>query len=88
MRPGTEAADFRAILGVILRGAERAGRSYVDINSGQLHRDVGGYPGPDHRMPVCCQVMRDAMRIGDEIVTVPPKGNGASLTIRYRLPRQ
>jgi 5-methylcytosine-specific restriction protein A len=49
---------------------------------------IGGYPGAGkHRMPVCCEAMRSEKRAGDEIVFEPPKGKGASLTIRYRLPR-
>jgi hypothetical protein len=36
-------------------------------------------------MPVCWSVMRQLMRIGDEIVAEPPKGAGASLRIRYRV---
>ena len=31
--------------------------------------------------------MRSAMRAGDVVIAEPPKGTGASLTIRYRLPR-
>ena len=38
-------------------------------------------------MPVCCQVMHGEMTKADEPVTAPPKGNGASVVIRCRLPR-
>jgi 5-methylcytosine-specific restriction protein A len=55
------------------------------ITAGQLHRDVGGYPGPSHRMPVCCSVMRQEMSHRDKVVAEPPKGAGASLTISYRV---
>jgi 5-methylcytosine-specific restriction protein A len=81
------AEKFRLVLHTWLKEAERTNRATVDINSGQLHRMVGGYPGVDHRMPVCCSVMEAEMRSGDAIVGAPPKGRGASLTIRYRLPR-
>ncbi len=67
--------------------AERRGDSYIDINSGELHRKVGGYPGPKHTMPSCCKVMYEEQRAGDKILSSPPKGLGASLTIRYKLPR-
>ena len=33
------------------------GAGHVEINSGELHRAVGGYPGADHRMPMCCDAM-------------------------------
>ena len=68
--------------------AERRGVPYVDINSGELHRQLGGYPGLDHSMPSCCNVMHEERRAGDQILSSPPKGRGASLTIRYQLPRQ
>ena len=81
------AQTFRAVLSKKLRDAEREGNKYVDINSGKLHREIGGYPGTAHRMPICCEVLRNEMSIGDRIVAAPKKGNGASLTITYRLPR-
>jgi len=61
--------------------------SFVDVVSGELHGLVGGYPGKNHRMPVCCDVMRKAMQPGDSVRTSPLKGKGATLTIRYILPR-
>jgi len=78
---------FQEALAARLRHAERSDGSFVEIEAGELHRDVGGYPGPDHRMPVCCLVMTREMRTGDRVVSSPPKGKRASLTIRYRLPR-
>lgn len=57
--------------------------AYIDINAGDVHRAVGGYPSSNHRMPVCCQTMRKLMNGTDEIVQSPPKGNGSLLTIRY-----
>ncbi len=83
-----KADDFRSALRRHLKNAERAGAKYIDINSGKLHREIGGYPGPSHRMPVCCEVMRGEMTIGDRIIAAPKKGNGASLIITYRLPRR
>ena len=65
--------------------ARRLNLTNIEINSGELHRKLGGYPGKNHRMPVCCHAMRKMMREGDVIISQPPKGNGASLTIRYFL---
>ncbi len=54
----------------------------------QLHRMLGsGIQEPNHRMPVCCNVMMQEMREKDEILCQPTKGKGAKLTIRYHLPR-
>ena len=77
------AAGFRATLRARMQGAEHASKTTVEINSGQLHREVGGYPGQNHRMPMCCAVMRSEMSAGDAILQEPPKKQGASLTIRY-----
>ncbi len=66
--------------------ARNAGKPHIDIRSGDLHKKIGGYPGPDHRMPVCCAAMRDEMEgTGDSILAQPPKGDGANLLIRYRV---
>ncbi len=83
----TTTSDFRAALNEIFALAEEEGHSFVDLKAGDLHRKVGGYPGHNHRMPVCCDVMRNAMAVGDTILYAPPKGKGATLEIRYRLPR-
>lgn len=82
------ADDFRNALKKFLGEGFGSSDSYVDINAGQLHRHVGGYPGRNHVMPVCCAVMHSEMNAGDEVIAQPPKGRGASLTIRYRLPRK
>lgn len=85
------ADDFRVELTGILQRAERQGRPHVEINAGELHRLVGDYPSRDdnqHAMPTCCSVMRSELEAEkDEIIYAPDSGNGASLTIRYRLPR-
>jgi hypothetical protein len=79
--------NFRTELMAELHRATQSGASYVEINSGKLHRSVGGYPGHSHRMPICCDALYEEQRAGDVVVSRPPKGKGASLTIRYKLPR-
>jgi hypothetical protein len=79
--------DFWLQLHLLLTEASDTHQPFVDIEAGELHRSVGWYPGPKHRMPICCRVMREEMRDGDIILDEPPKGTGASLVIRYRLPR-
>ena len=78
---------FKAELQKRLKAAEAQGAASVDINSGEIHRTVGGYPSTRHHMPVCCSVMYAEMRASDRTISQPPKGKGASLTIRYALPR-
>jgi hypothetical protein len=75
--------DFQNRLMAILNGARHSGKPYVDIESGNLYTQVGGYPNPNDRMPVCCEVMRRMMRVGDSVVKEPTSGQDASLTIRY-----
>jgi len=77
--------DFTDSLQKMKLTARESGAPSITITSGELHRLVGGYPGPNHRMPMCCEVMYAAMRKGDEIIYKPPKGKGASLKITYRL---
>jgi hypothetical protein len=78
---------FSHELASMLQKAREAGHSSVVITAGELHRRVGRYPGRDHRMPICCRIMREHMGPSDAIVRQPLKGNGASLTIRYALAR-
>lgn len=83
-RPPTT-ADFKLAIARLLQEASREGRTAVSIQAGELHRLVGGYPQPHNRMPMCCAAMRASMTAGDRFVQQPPKGNGASLTIEYRI---
>jgi len=81
------ASDFQTELNKIFQDAQAKGLSHVDVEAGHLHRRVGGYPGNNHRMPVCCNVMRQNIQTGDITLYAPPKGNGATLKIRYKIPR-
>jgi len=83
------ADDFKAGLFGMMSEIQKTGQEFAEINAGELHRRVGGYPGRDHRMPDCCQVMKAQLALdwGDRIVDEPPSGQGSTLTIRYRLPR-
>jgi len=63
--------------------AKSQGFDYVEIVSGDVHRTVGGYPGQNHRMPTCCEVMYSLMKGKDLVLESPPKGKGATLLIRY-----
>ena len=82
--------DFQRELRALLFAASQAERrQHVTVDAGELHRRVGGYPdntGKTNRMPICCSVMDAEMQDGDEIIARPPSGQGATLTINYRLP--
>ena len=82
-----KADDFRSELRARLRAAELAGKAFLDVNAGDVHRAIGGYPGPKtHRMPMCRSVMRQELHAGDSIVS-ERASDGASFTARYKLPR-
>ena len=76
---------FREGLLAQLGRASSFGRITVLINSGELYRSLGGYPGSNHRMPSCCDAMQDEMKPGDPLLI--ERTNGAGMTVRYLLPR-
>jgi hypothetical protein len=80
--------DFQEELNNMFKEAQSQGKPYVDISAKKLHEEVGWYPNNgNHRMPVCCDVMKKNKKPEDDILRHPPKGNGATLVIRYKLPR-
>jgi 5-methylcytosine-specific restriction protein A len=84
--PTTE--DFRAELKAQIERAANQGRPHIEVNAGELHRVVGGYPGNNHRMPQCCDAMRDELKRGDaRVIFETESGQAPALTIRYYLPR-
>ena len=77
--------EFQRGLDRILEEARNLGKPYEDVRAGDLHKSVGGYPARNHRMPVCCSVMRKNMKGSDTILPNTLKKDGASLRIRYNL---
>ena len=75
--------DFEIALQTRFQRAKEQGERSIVVKSGDLHQEVGGYPGHNHRMPLCCAVMREMMREGDTVDSSPESGQGASLLIRY-----
>ena len=81
--------EFEVSLTAIFQEAESMGLVAIEVNSGNLHRRVGGYPNKsgDHRMPMCCNAMYSLMGPIDSVVSQPDSGKGASVIVRYSLPR-
>ena len=78
--------DFVQEIKALLINATQLGFQEVTINAGNLHRRVGDYPGTtNHRMPSCCDAMRECARQGDCELPNSLKRNGASFAIRYKL---
>ena len=89
MPPST--GEFRAELRAQIKRARQQDRPHAEINAGELHRTLGGYPPkvgePAAAMPSCAEVMWQEYREGrDDIIHQPDSGRGASLTIRYKFP--
>jgi len=78
---------FETALHDILARADEQERQSVEVNAGELHRQLGGYPGPAHQLALCCAVMRQAMRPGDVVTHQGPDAADAALTIRFAMPR-
>jgi hypothetical protein len=76
---------FRQELLAQMNRAAKGGRIDVLINSGDLYRSLGGYPGSQHGMPLCCDAMQAEMKSGDTLLV--QRTNGAGMTVRYLLPR-
>ena len=72
MRPTAE--DFLAALRGRFKRTSRTGDRSLKVCSGDLHEEVGSYPGTDHRMPTCCRVMRDEMTQADKVLAARPSG--------------
>lgn len=79
--------DFQVQLDQLLQEASKQGRPHFDIEAASLHHMVWGYYGRKHRLPQCCYVMKKTMRHGDLVIKEADQDQGASLTIRYMLPR-
>jgi 5-methylcytosine-specific restriction protein A len=76
---------FRQEILAQMSRATRHGSIDIVINSGELYRSLGGYPGSMHGMPACCDAMRAEMVPGDILLVEQTSGPG--MTVRYRLPR-
>lgn len=76
---------FRQELLAQMGRAATGGRIDVLINSGELYRSLGGYPGSSHGMPFCCDAMQQEMKPGDTLLV--EQASGAGMTVRYLLPR-
>ena len=63
------------------RLAKVSGRKELILRSGDIHNDLG----LTHRHPLVCNAMRQCMNSGDIILYQPPKGNGTTLRIEYKL---
>jgi len=45
--------EFRNQLSMILNTARHSGKPYIDVESDNLHKQVGGHSNSNHRMSIC-----------------------------------
>ena len=63
------------------RIAKKNGKHELILRSGDIHNDLG----LKQRHPQVCNAMRYCMNAEDVILYQPPKGNGTTLQIQYKL---
>jgi 5-methylcytosine-specific restriction protein A len=80
-------SEFQAALNGVLLQAQKKNKAGVVVSSIDLHLQVGGYPGREHRMDLCCQVMREAMLQRDRITSQVLPPYPPLLEVVYELPR-
>ncbi|HJK67467.1 MAG TPA: hypothetical protein O0Y13_00125, partial [Methanocorpusculum sp.] len=83
-RGNLTAADFYHALYRRFDAAAAAGEPDLVVSAGDLHKSLKA----SNRLSLCCNCMYDTQNIGDSIVNVPSGGVGATLSIRYVLPRE
>jgi hypothetical protein len=83
MFPSTQ--DFVQLITIVLRTSQAYNLDFKILSAKEIHTFIGGYPGNNHRIPNCCNAMRQLMIAGDEIIGLP--NDGANFTIKYKLPR-
>jgi len=70
-------------LAAILNFARQSGKSYIDVESNSLQKQLANFSSSDRSMSVCRDVMIKLMRPGDAILQESPVGKNATLAIRY-----
>jgi hypothetical protein len=83
--PNREA--IQRALDEIFRQAEKQRKISVRVSSIDLHLRVGGYPRVNHRLNLCCQVMRDNLNGGGKIIGQTLDPDSGWLEIVYDIPR-
>ena len=73
--------DIREYILEQKRIAKGKGEKVIELRAGDVHKDLG----LKHRHPMVCNAMRQCMDAGDVILYQPPKGNGTTLRIEYKL---
>ena len=79
--PKMTTTEIKAYIEEQKRIAREAGKTELVLKSGDLHNDLE----LKQRHPQVCNAMRQCMNAEDVILYQPPKGNGTTLQIKYKL---
>ena len=71
--------DIRAYIEQLFVEARNSGYSYLDLVSGDIHKQLN----MKNSMPPVCDVMYQKMKEGDEILHTTPSGKSSTIKIRY-----
>jgi hypothetical protein len=70
-------------LAAILNFAKQSGKSYIDVESNSIHKQLANFSSSERSVSVCHDVMIKLMRPGDSILQESPVGKSTTLAIRY-----
>ena len=73
--------DIRLYIANLKKSAKEAGKSFVILKSGDIHKAMQ----LKSAMPQVCNAMRQSMGEGDVILHTTPSGNSSTIEIRYNL---
>ena len=74
-------AEIKAFIAELLEKSREKGKDYVDIISGDIHREMN----LRNKMPSVCSAMYQMMKSNDEILSATPSGKSSTIKIRYYL---
>ncbi|SFQ05112.1 DUF6884 domain-containing protein [Caldicoprobacter faecalis] len=73
--------DIRQYIEKLLQEAKRKGYDYIELVSGDIHKQLG----LKDRMPQVCSAMYQKMMPGDKVLHTTPSGKSSTIKIRYYL---
>jgi hypothetical protein len=73
--------EITALIDKLLDEARADGQKYLDLISGNIHKQLG----LKNRNPQVCDAMYKKMGSRDEVIKTTPSGYSSTITIRYRL---
>ena len=73
--------DIRLYIANLKKSAKEAGKSFVILKSGDIHKAMQ----LKSAMPQVCNAMRQSMGEGDVILHTTPSGNSSTIEIQYHI---